>query len=91
MFAAYARMRSEQTREGEAQGFAKCDLPWCAHTATHRWIRTAAEIKASRVKFKGSVAEMTPQSFRCATHVPFWRVEQYRDARAVGVSETAVA
>jgi len=77
MFAAYAAMRSEQTRDGERRGHCKCDIPWCSRVATGRWVRTAAEVKASRVKYKGSVGQMEPQSVRCETHIPDWRLVQY--------------
>lgn len=92
MFAAYAAMRAEQKREGAALGFFGCDIPWCHKVAVGRWVRTAAEIKASRVKFKGSVAQMEPVSVRCSAHIPSWRVGQYaRLVQGVRVSAQAVA
>lgn len=70
-------------------GLVPCDVPWCACPATHKWVRTAKEIKASRVKVKGCVQEMTPESIRCETHLPDWRVGQY--ARLVQSAAVKVA
>jgi hypothetical protein len=71
-------MREEQRADGIKRGVVMCDVPWCACSATHEWVRTLAEIKASRVKRAKVVQEMAPMSIRCETHVPDWRLAQYR-------------
>jgi molybdopterin-guanine dinucleotide biosynthesis protein A len=75
---AVAAMREEQRADGIKRGVVMCDVPWCACSATHEWVRTLAEIKASRVKRAKVVQEMAPTSIRCETHVPDWRLAQYK-------------
>jgi hypothetical protein len=73
----------------EEQGLVPCDVPWCGCKATHAWVRTLAEIKASRIKRAKVVQQMEPESIRCETHVPDWRIEQYRPL--TGVARVSVA
>jgi hypothetical protein len=88
MWEMYEAMRAEQRAEGIARGVAMCDVPWCPCAASHAWTRTAAEIKASRVKRNKVVQQMEPESIRCELHVPDWRVAQYRP---LGVARVSVA
>lgn len=78
LHAAVAAMREEQRADGIRRGVVMCDVPWCPCKATHEWVRTLAEIKASRVKRAKVVQEMSPVSIRCETHVPDWRLAQYK-------------
>jgi hypothetical protein len=89
MWQMYEAMRAEQRAEGIARGVVMCDVPWCPCGATHAWVRTLAEIRASRVKVRKSVQEMAPESIRCETHVPDWRVDVYRPL--TGVARVSVA
>ena len=76
--ALYRAMAEEQRQDGIRRGATVCDLPWCGCAASHVWTRTAADLKAMRRKHKGAWLEGAPQSVRCETHIPAWRVSDYR-------------
>jgi len=55
----------------------KCDVTWCESGAEWEWTRTPAQIKKSRVKFKGTVTAMQPTRVVCDVHKPTWREDVY--------------
>ena len=75
--AACLDMAAEQRADGIARGMVVCDLPWCGCAATHRWVRTAKELKAMERKHKGQTLKGEAVETLCEAHVPSWRVGQF--------------
>lgn len=77
LHSAVLRMYDEQRSEGLKAGVTMCEFDGCACVATHRWIRTAADLKAMRRKHKGTWLQGEPESTRCETHIPDWLAPKY--------------
>jgi hypothetical protein len=76
--AAVIAMKDEQRAEGLALGLVMCEYDDCPCEATHSWVRSAADLKAIRRKYKGVWLVGQPSSTRCESHVPGWLVPKYR-------------
>jgi hypothetical protein len=61
-------MRLEQRKEGLALGLAMCEYDDCPHAAANVWVRTPADLKGMRRKYKGQWLVGQPEVIHCAVH-----------------------
>jgi hypothetical protein len=82
-------MRLEQRKEGLALGLTMCEYDDCPHAAANVWVRTPADLKSMRRKYKGQWLVGQPEVIHCAVHTSQRYAVKYQPLETIAARRAA--
>lgn len=82
-------MKAEIRKEGLALWLTMCEYDDCPHAAANVWVRTPADLKGMRRKYKGQALVGQPQVIHCAIHTSQRYADKYQPLETIAARRAA--